>query len=87
MAKIIGWFKSVKLSEVIVGFFLGIVTFLTGLLAISEKRRQSAEKQGAQLELENIELKVKDEINSQPITDVISEHQAEIDSWKRPRQH
>lgn len=73
MDKIFSFFS----LETIVGFFLGIIAFISSLLFISERKRKKLETQNTLNEIKNIENEAQNEIYKKSLSDVISEHNSE----------
>lgn len=65
--------KDLKIAQLVSGFFVGVIAFLSGLLLISERRRKNLEKELGETTIETIELKTKDSLNSKPLPDIISD--------------
>lgn len=66
--------KSLKLYEVLAGFVLGVIAFLSGLLVLANRQRKDAEQRAGEAEIENIELKVEKDVQSKSLPDLIDEH-------------
>lgn len=72
--------KDFKIVQVVIAVASSVVAFLLGLLAISEYKRKKSDESNVELKNENIELKVENEVNSKPITDIVNE----FNSKRRP---
>lgn len=70
--------QSINIFQIIAGFFVGIIAFLSGLLMLSEKRRKQANQEIGEKEIENIELKSEKEVRDKSLPDVIARDNEEL---------
>lgn len=78
MTTIITKLKNLKFTQLLLGFFVGIITFLSGLLFLSEKKRKVAQSKVGEKTLENIELKAKNEVSVNSLSDIIARDNEDI---------